>query len=82
MAVHYDEIRITTRREIGICRAAIKKLEDLLGGLEKKYGVSGPEDPLLRGRMNAKDTLRWQDSRLALARWKGRLAEHLEMMKL
>lgn len=82
MAVAYDEIRITTRREISICRTAIEKLEEILRGFEKQYGFAGPEDSTLRDRMNAEDLDRWRDSRLALDRWKTRLKEHIEIMKL
>ncbi|MEW6079778.1 MAG: hypothetical protein AB1724_18370 [Thermodesulfobacteriota bacterium] len=83
--MEYDEIRITTRREIGICRDAIRKLENVIRLLEEKYPHAGdvfndqlnPAAPVPSG-----DQTRWQDSRLALERWRERLREHLRIMEM
>jgi len=83
--VAYDEIRITTRREISICKGAILKLERIIRGFEKKYPLAGADFAREAGLTTSVDTgdlTLWRDSRLALDRWKTRLQEHLEIMKL
>ena len=43
--MEYDEIRISTRREISICRDAIRELEKTINGFAEKYGSPGTELP-------------------------------------
>jgi hypothetical protein len=83
--MEYDEIRITTRREISVCKGAILKLEQIISGFEKKYQFASAD--FLEGagqtaRVEAGDMTPWRNSCLALDRWKDRLKEHLEIMKL
>jgi hypothetical protein len=85
LILEYDEIRITTRREMEICRQAIKKLEKLIADMEKKYCITSNEfledfDPNAVGHV--KEKVRWYQSCLALERWKERLAEHQWIMEL
>jgi len=87
--MEYDEIRITTRREINICRGAIKTLEATITSLEEKYrltapgsleGISGTcmSSPIVADE----DQRRWRESHLALERWKERLKAHQQIMEL
>lgn len=85
MAIEYDEIRITTRREIAVCEGAIRKLEKIIGEMEEKYHRTsidflreyGQSTPSPHGEMT-----RWHDSCRALDRWKERLAAHWQIMKM
>ncbi len=83
--MEYDEIRITTRREIEICLRAIKKLEKLLIAMEKKHSITSIEflqnfDP--ETAQSGEEKVRWYQSCIALQRWKERLAEHQWIMEL
>jgi hypothetical protein len=81
--MEYDEIRITTRREINVCEGAIGKLELLVSGFEKKYHMTSADflrDANLTGTPASDDLTRWRDSFLALCRWKERLKAHREIM--
>ena len=81
----YDEIKITTRREINICEHAISKLEKIIASMERKYG-KGSKDFFreLEGTPHPYDSdiVHWYESFSALTRWKERLAAHQEIMKL
>ncbi len=81
--MEYDEIRITTRREINVCRNAIKKLEVFIEDMEEKYHLKSLE--MIAGLAASphplnEDFVRWRDSYLALKRWQERLAEHEQIM--
>ena len=83
--MEYDEIRITTRREITICEAEINRLEKDIAALERKYGKGSDEffrDHNVDLLPADKDISRWHESRLALVRWQERLAAHQQIMKL
>jgi hypothetical protein len=85
MTVEYDEIRITTRREIAICEQAIKKLEIVIAAMEKKYQLSSaafqkdfdPGAPELNNELK-----HWYESCAALEQWRARLAEHMRIMEM
>lgn len=83
MALEYDEIRITTRREIDICRSAIKKLESSLAAMEEKYGRTSAD---LMAQMADStrpadlEIQQWYDNCLALQSWRQRLAGHRRIM--
>ena len=81
--MEYDEIRITTRREINVCRDAIKKLETFIEKMEEKYHVESPEllDQTFSSHLPNEDFVRWSDSCLALRRWRERLAAHEQIME-
>ena len=83
--MEYDEIRITTRREIAICEQAITKLEKTLAGMEKKHGISSTEflqkfDPSITQADG--EMMEWYETCQALQRWRERLVEHLLIMEM
>jgi hypothetical protein len=83
--LEYDEIRISTRREISICRDAIRELEKTINGFAEKYGSPGtelPGDTGLSAVIIPADLTRWRDCCLALDRWKSRLEEHLRILNM
>jgi hypothetical protein len=82
--MEYDEIRITTRREISICVGAIRKLERCINGFEKKYRMTSADflrDRDLSGVSAVEDLTQWRDGLLSLCRWKERLKDHRDIMK-
>jgi hypothetical protein len=84
VAMGYDEIQITTRREINVCEGAIRKLEKVIMSMEKKYKTTSSDflrdfDP----HNSPDDELKlWHDSCCALARWKERLSAHWQIMEM
>jgi hypothetical protein len=84
MSIEYDEIRITTRREIDICLAAIGKLEAYLAAMEEKFGTAS--DVFMQQMITADsidpEKQHWYESCLALKRWQKRLAEHQQIMQM
>ncbi len=83
MALEYDEIRITTRREIDVCRSAIKKLEKYLAGMEEKYAMTSAQlmQQMAGDELTADQEMqRWYESCLALENWRRRLAGHRQIM--
>jgi len=83
--MEYDEIKITTRREIAICEGAIERLEIIVASMERKYGRDSNDffrDPDCTPHPYGREIILWQESFSALLRWKERLAEHMEIMKL
>ena len=85
VAMKYDEIEITTRREINVCEGAIKKLEKVIGAMEIKYNKTSIDflqnfDPYaypIDGEL-----IRWHDSCCALKQWKERLSAHWQIMNM
>ena len=85
MAIEYDEIRITTRREINVCEEAIRRLEKQIGAMEEKHKTTStdffrefdPSSSPPKGELS-----RWHDSCCALERWKERLSAHWRIMKM
>lgn len=83
--MEYDEIRITTCREIKVCEGAIKKLEKTIAALEKKYNKTSSDflqdfNPYAyppNGELTS-----WHDSCCALQRWKERLSAHWQIMEM
>jgi hypothetical protein len=85
MAMGYDEIQITTRREINVCKGAIKKLEKSIADWEKKYNLSSIDlrrDYDLYTHPPNGDFIQWHDSCIALERWQERLAAHWQIMEM
>ncbi len=81
--MEYDEIRITTRREIAICEQAIKKIKRELAAVEKKHGISNEVflDSYSQQVVSPDSEMsRWYEMCSALERWKERLAEHRRIM--
>jgi hypothetical protein len=84
MAVIYDEVYISTKREIGVCESAIKKLNQDIADMEKKYSMSTVQF-ISRGREadaeNRKDFIRWRDCCEGLRAWEKRRKELGEMLE-
>lgn len=83
--VEYDEIRITTRREISVCEGAIRKLETFIGLMEKKHGIDSADflknfDPV--SDASDEELSLWHESCLGLERWKERLSAHRRIMAM
>ncbi|TKB25125.1 hypothetical protein FCL47_15880 [Desulfopila sp. IMCC35006] len=83
--MEYDEIRITTRREIVICEKAIKKLENVVKSMEKKYSLHTSQflrdfDP--QTSQTNSELRVWHDSCRALERWQERLSSHRQIMEM
>jgi uncharacterized protein (DUF342 family) len=81
----YDEVRITTCREIKVCEGAIKKLTKAIAALEKKYNKTSREflqdfDPY--ADQSNGELINWHDNCCALQRWKERLAAHRQIMEM
>ena len=84
MAVVYDEVFISTMKEINVCKGAIKKLSRTLADMEKKYGMATAEfmEGLGRGQMRCtRDYKRWHDSYAGLMDWEQRLKEFQEILE-
>lgn len=75
--MEYDEIRITTRREIEICRQAIARIERRI--LELESTVRSETGIVPPGSQSRQQLL---DERAALDRWQRRLDEHRQIMEL
>ena len=85
MTVEYDEIRITTRREITICQQAIKKLVLIIEAMEEKYSLTSCQflsDFKVDENPTNEDLIKWHDSCLALKRWQERLSAHWQIMEM
>ncbi|MCL5024126.1 MAG: hypothetical protein M1497_12320 [Nitrospirae bacterium] len=84
MGLAYDELYISTMREIGVCRQTIRKLTKMLGRMERKYGMSTPE---FLERFNAedmrdhKDYAKWHEGCEGLKNCEKRLKEHYEILR-
>lgn len=78
MAIVYDEQWITTRREIDICKGAIRNYEKIIKGMEDRYGMKTcdliEEFKGNESAVNA-DFKKWYDTYLALERCKRRKEE-------
>jgi len=84
MAVVYDELYISTMREIQVCRKNIKKLTALIRDLERKYNLTtsefiGSSGEAVKG--NSKDYAAWRESYEGLKNWEGRLREFNEILE-
>jgi hypothetical protein len=83
--MRYDEVRITTCREIKVCEGAIKKLVKTIAALEKKYNKTSSDflqdfDP--SADPSNDELTSWHDSCYALQRWKERLSAHRQIMEM
>ncbi len=83
MAVVYDEVYISTMREIRVCKETIKRLSKSLGEMERRYGISTKEfmDRFGGcGLINSRDYEEWHDSFVGLKSWEKRLKEFEEIL--
>lgn len=77
MAIIYDEVWITSSREVKICLDAIKAYEKELKKLEEKGGINGKELLLKieKGYVPGGHEVRWYETYLGLMRTRDRLDE-------
>jgi len=78
MGAVYDELYISTMREMDVCASAIRKLERVIGDMETKYNVQTHEfiERFSKGGMeDNKDFVSWHGSYERLKHWEGRLKE-------
>ncbi len=84
MGVVYDELSISTMREISVCRKKIKKLTRNLEDMERKYHLSTAEfvRRFSEGSMrDHKDYVAWHDSYEGLKNWEERLRGFHEILQ-
>ena len=84
MSVPYDELFISTRREIGVCESAIRKLRRILEDMEGRYRFDTQEfiGKLGRGELREnEDFLLWRESSEGLKNWEERLEGLREILK-
>lgn len=72
MSIVYDEVWITTMREIEICRYSLKKYEATIKKMEERYGITTDEflkrykeESLSEKGVSVKDLKKWYDIYLA-----------------
>lgn len=79
MPIEYDEIGITTGREVLICRKYIKKFKKKIMNFENLYSITTEE---FLKRINNKDLnknkdfISWHESYTGLKNWEERLKEY------
>jgi len=84
MSVPYDELFISTRREINVCEGAIRKLRRTLDDMEDKYRMGTQEfiGRFGRGELReSEDFLLWRESGEGLKRWEERLEGLREILQ-
>ena len=84
MSVPYDELFISTKREIGVCEGAIRRLRKTLDDMEGKYRMGTLEfvGKLGRGELKEnEDFLLWRESCEGLKSWEERLEGLREILK-
>ncbi len=78
MGVVYDELFISTMKEIDVCKKAIRRLSKTLSDMETKYNLTTAEfmERFKDGRMGKeKEHMEWHDSYAGLKNWQQRLKE-------
>lgn len=75
MGVPYDEIYISTRREIEVCRDKIRELQSAAAGIERRSGMTPAEygERCAAGEASGEEAERWRECRAGIASWKERL---------
>ncbi len=83
MGIVYDELFISTMKEIDVCKRAIKRSAGILNDLERKYNLTTVEfmEKINGGKMEKdKDFKIWSDSVEGLKSWQERLKELEEIL--
>ncbi len=83
MGVVYDELFISTMKEINVCKGAIRRLSGTLNDMERKYNLTTAEfmDKYDSGKMeDGRDFKEWHDSFIGLKSWQQRLKEFEEIL--
>lgn len=84
MGVVYDELYISTMREINVCASVIQKLERVVADMERKYHLKTSEfmERFTKGGMeDNKDFMTWHASYERLKYWEGRLKEFKDILQ-
>jgi len=84
MGAVYDELYISTMREMDVCAGAIRKLKRVIEDMETKYNLKTPEfvERFSKGGMkDNKDFMEWRGSYERLKHWEGRLKEFKEILQ-
>ncbi len=84
MGVVYDELFISTMKEINVCKKAIRRLSRTLAGMEAKYGLTTAEfiENFNDGETaEEKDRLKWRDSFIGLRNWQQRMKEFEQILR-
>jgi len=84
MGMVYDELYISTMREMDVCASTIRKLEKVIGDMEKKYNLKTPEfvERFSKGGMeHNKDFVEWHASYEGLKHWEGRLKDFKDILQ-
>ena len=84
MGVVYDELYISTMREMDVCAGAILKLERVIRDMERKYHLKTPEfmERFSKGGMeDNSDFVTWHASYVRLKHWEGRLKEFKDILR-
>ena len=84
MGVVYDEVFISTMKEINVCKNEIRKLSKVAYDMETKYNLSTVEfmERFNSGTMGeGKDYREWYDSYAGLKGWEQRLKEFQEILE-
>lgn len=84
MALVYDEVYISTMREIEVCRKNIKRLTALISEMERRYNLTTPEFIGGSGEVvtgDSKDCAVWRESYEGLENWERRLREFNEILE-
>jgi hypothetical protein len=82
--VVYDELYISTMREIHVCRMKIEKMTAMIKDMERKYNLKTAEfiERFDEGGMrDSEDYTAWHDSYEGLKNWEERLREFHEILE-
>jgi len=78
VGVVYDELYISTMREMDVCTGVIRQMEKIIGDMEKRYHLKTSEfmERFTKGGMeNNNDFVTWHASYERLKHWEGRLKD-------
>ncbi len=84
MGVVYDELFISTMKEISVCKNVIKKLSKTVNDMELKHNLTTAEfiERLREGSMgDSVDFVKWHDSIVGLKSWEERLKEFEKILR-
>ena len=85
MSLVYDELFISTKREIAVCEDAMKKVRKTLAHMESRYAMSTPAfiEKVKNNDMGGNaDYELWYSSFLGLGRWEERLEGLREILRI
>ena len=84
MGVVYDELYISTMREMDVCVSIVRKLERAIRDMERKYQLKTSEfiERFNKGGMeDNKDFMTWHTSYERLKHWESRLKEYEDILQ-